>query len=111
LARYSTDKIKIGPFPVNYETNENLVWSKNEKGRLCVRLSGLGKSSFQIYCDQRQLQGFQRFYQDQETKRASKYQHSSSLFTLRSARILWQEGTTKGQPLICYGPKGLSTPP
>ena len=91
-------KSKSVPFPVNYETNEDLTWSKNEKNRLCVRLNGLSDHTFQIYCDQRQLKWFQRFYEDQETKRASKNQHSSSLFTLRSARILWQEGTAKGQP-------------
>lgn len=91
-------KPKSIPFPISYETNEDLTWSKNEKGRLCVKFSGLGDYTFQIYCDQRQLKWFQRFYEDQETKRASKNQHSSSLFTLRSARILWQEGTAKGQP-------------
>ena len=91
-------KPKSIPFPISYETNENLTWSKNEKGRLCVKFSGLGDQTLQIYCDQRQLKWFQRFYEDQETKRASKNQHSSSLFTLRSARILWQEGTAKGQP-------------
>ncbi|QDZ39040.1 hypothetical protein FRE64_03270 [Euhalothece natronophila Z-M001] len=91
-------KPKSVPFPISYETNEDLTWSKNEKGRLCVRFSGLSKQTFQIYCDQRQLKWFQRFYEDQETKRASKKHHSSSLFTLRSARILWQEGTAKGQP-------------
>lgn len=91
-------KPKSVPFPISYETNEDLTWSKNERGRLCVKFSGLSDHTFQIYCDQRQLKWFQRFYEDQETKRASKNQHSSSLFTLRSARILWQEVTKKGQP-------------
>jgi len=89
---------KLVPFPVNFETNEDLKWSKNEQGRLCVRFSGLGDYTCQIYCDQRQLKWFQRFYEDQETKRASNNQHSSSLFTLRSARLIWQEGTGNGQP-------------
>ncbi len=91
-------KPKSVPFPINYETNEDLTWSKNEKGRLCVKFNGLGDYTFQIYCDQRQLKWFQRFYEDQEIKRGSKNQHSSGLFTLRSARIAWQEGTKKGQP-------------
>ena len=84
---------KSVPFPVAYETNEDLTWSKNSKGRLEVRFNGLGEHTFQIYCDQRQLKWFQRFYEDQEIKRASIDQHSSSLFTLRSGRIAWQEGT------------------
>jgi hypothetical protein len=89
---------KSVPFPVAYETNEDLTWSKNSKGRLEVRFNGLGEHTFQIYCDQRQLKWFQRFYEDQEIKRASIDQHSSSLFTLRSGRIAWTEGTGKGDP-------------
>lgn len=44
---------KLIPFPVAYETNEDLTWSKNEKGRLCVQFNGLSKHIFQIYCGQR----------------------------------------------------------
>lgn len=91
-------KSKSIPFPVAYETNEDLTWSKNDKGRLCVHFNGLGEHEFEIYCDQRQLKWLQRFYEDQETKRASKDQHSSALFTLRSGRIGWQEGKGKGEP-------------
>lgn len=96
------------PFPVSYESNEDLTWSKNQKGRLCVKFSGLGEHTFQIYCDQRQLKWFQRFLEDQQIKRESKDQHSSSLFTLRSGRISWQEGFGKGDPwtrhhLTLYG--------
>lgn len=86
------------PFPVNYETNEDLTWSKNQKNRLCVQFNGLAEYHFEIYCDQRQLQYFQRFLEDQTIKQTSKNQHSSALFTLRSGRIAWQEGTGKGQP-------------
>ena len=86
------------PYPVAYETNGDLTWSKNEKGRLCVQFNGLGKHTFQIYCDQRQLKWFQRFYEDQKIKKGSKNQHSSALFTLRSGRIVWQEGQGKGKP-------------
>ncbi|MFM6456573.1 MAG: type V CRISPR-associated protein Cas12k, partial [Planktothrix sp.] len=85
-------------FPVNYETNEDLTWSKNSKNRLCVQFNGLAEYHFEIYCDQRQLPYFQRFLEDQTIKRNSKNQHSSALFTLRSGRIVWQEGTGKGQP-------------
>lgn len=86
------------PFPITWETNEDLKWSKNEKGRLCVSFSGLGKHTFEIYCSQRQLKWFKRFLEDQQIKRESKNQHSSSLFTLRAAKLVWKEGTGKGEP-------------
>ncbi|MFQ4139006.1 type V CRISPR-associated protein Cas12k [Nodosilinea sp. PGN35] len=86
------------PFPILFETNEDLVWSRNQSDRLYVRFNGLSEHTFQIYCDQRQLPWFQRFLEDQDTKRASKNQHSSALFTLRSARISWQESDRKGHP-------------
>lgn len=86
------------PFPILFETNEDLVWSKDERGRICVRFNGLSEHTFQIYCDQRQLHWFKRFLEDQQTKRTSKNQHSSALFTLRSARISWQENDRKGSP-------------
>jgi hypothetical protein len=86
------------PFPVAYETNEDMTWFKNEKGRICVKFSGLSEHTFQVYCDSRQLHWFQRFLEDQQIKRNSKNQHSSSLFTLRSGRIAWQERESKGEP-------------
>lgn len=85
------------PFPLIYETNEDMVWSLNDKGRLCVQFNGLSDHPFQIYCDQRQLHWFQRFLEDQTTKRTSK-NHSSALFTLRSGRLAWQAGKGKGDP-------------
>jgi len=86
------------PFPLIFETNEDLTWEKNDQGRICVRFNGLSQCTFQVYCDQRQLPWFRRFLEDQETKEASKNQHSSALFTLRSARLAWQEGEDKGNP-------------
>ena len=86
------------PFPVDYETNEDFRWFLNEKGRLCVNFNGLVEHSFEIYCDQRNLHWFKRFLEDQQTKKASRNQHSASLFTLRSGRIAWQEGKGKGEP-------------
>ncbi|MDM3855433.1 MAG: type V CRISPR-associated protein Cas12k [Aphanizomenon gracile PMC649.10] len=86
------------PFPVAYETNEDLVWFKNQFGRICVKFSGLSEHTFQIYCDSRQLHWFQRFLEDQQIKKNSKNQHSSALFTLRSGRISWQEEQGKGEP-------------
>ena len=86
------------PFPVAYESNEDMTWLKNDKNRLFVRFNGLGKLNFEIYCDKRHLYYFQRFLEDQEIKRNSKNQHSSSLFTLRSGRISWLPGEEKGKP-------------
>ncbi|MEH2212119.1 type V CRISPR-associated protein Cas12k [Nostoc sp.] len=85
------------PFPVAYESNEDMTWLKNDKGRLFVRFNGLGKLTFEIYCDKRHLHYFQRFLEDQEIKRNSKNQHSSSLFTLRSGRLAWFPGEEKGE--------------
>lgn len=86
------------PFPVTYETNEDLTWFLNDKGRLCVTFNGLSEHTFEIYCDQRQLHWFKRFLEDQQVKKKGKDQHSSGLFTLRSARIAWQAGEEKGEP-------------
>lgn len=88
----------ILPFPVNYETNEDLHWLLNDKGRLCVSFNGLSEHTFEIYCDRRQLHWFKRFLEDQQTKKANKDQHSTSLFTLRSGRIAWREGKGEGEP-------------
>ncbi len=93
-------KPKTIPFPITYETNEDLKWHKNETGRLCVRFNGLGEHIFQIYCDRRQLHWFQRFLEDQQIKKEGKDSHSSGLFTLRSAKLAWIEDKkkNKGEP-------------
>ena len=89
------------PYPIIYQTNEDLRWSINDKNRLCVQFSGLGGHIFQIYCDSRQLNYFRRFYEDQELKKSNKDKFSSGLFTLRSILLLWKEdktNKTKGEP-------------
>ncbi|MEY2985655.1 MAG: hypothetical protein RLZZ568_2272 [Cyanobacteriota bacterium] len=86
------------PYPLTYATNEDLRWGKNDQGRLTVKLNGLGEMTFNIYCDQRQLKWFNRFYEDQQTKRKSKNQHSSALFTLRSAMLGWHHQSDRGSP-------------
>ena len=93
-------KPKPLPFPITFETNEDLKWHKNEKGRLCVRFNGLSEHTFQIYCDRRQLHWFQRFLEDQQIKKEGKNIHSSGLFTLRSAQLAWKEDKKKntGKP-------------
>lgn len=84
------------PFPVAYGSSEDMTWFKNQFGRICVKFNGLGKHSFQVYCDSRQLHWFKRFLEDQQIKKNSKTQLSSSLFTLRSGCIAWQEEEGKG---------------
>ncbi|MGF1987942.1 MAG: type V CRISPR-associated protein Cas12k [Nostoc sp. ZfuVER08] len=93
-------KPKYLPFPVQFNTNEDLVWSKNQKGRICVSFAGQGLSdyTFEVYCDNRQLHWFQRFLQDQEIKRNNKDKHSAALLTLRSGRLAWQENQGTGSP-------------
>lgn len=93
-------KPKSLPFPITFETNEDLKWHKNEKNRLCVRFNGLSKHIFQIYCSRRQLHWFQRFLEDQQIKKEGKDIHTSGLFTLRSAKLAWREDKKKntGEP-------------
>lgn len=86
------------PFPIVFETNEDMIWSKDHKGRLCVHFNGFSEHTFKVYCDRRQLLWFQRFLEDQQTKRGSRGQYSSGLFTLRSGQIAWQAGEGKGHP-------------
>nr|OEJ79590.1 hypothetical protein A5482_09985 [Cyanobacterium sp. IPPAS B-1200] len=50
------------PYPVIYETNEDLKWSLSDQNRLHVRFNGLSDHTFKIYCDSRQLPYFRRFY-------------------------------------------------
>jgi IS605 OrfB family transposase len=77
------------PFPVIYETSECLSWQRDGKARLKVSFSGLSEHVFKIYCDQPHQHWFQRFFEDQATKRTGNDQHSAGLFTLRSARLAW----------------------
>ncbi len=91
-------KPKSLPFPITFETNEDLKWHRNEQARLCVRFNGLSEQIFKIYCDRRQLHWFQRFLEDQEIKKEGKDSHSSGLFTLRSAKLAWKQAQNKGEP-------------
>jgi hypothetical protein len=86
------------PYPVAFDTNEDLLWSKDSSGRICVKFNGLGAHTFKIYCDQRQLKWLERFYQDQEVKRQNKDKYSSALFTMRSGMLAWQEQQGKEEP-------------
>ncbi|MEM8673433.1 MAG: type V CRISPR-associated protein Cas12k [Cyanobacteria bacterium P01_G01_bin.67] len=90
------------PYPIDFLSNEDTRWGKNEKNRLIVRFSGLekyiGKHCFQLYCDKRQLSLFQLFYNEQELKKQNNNSYSGALLALRSSRIVWQERKGKGKP-------------
>ncbi len=85
------------PFPVLTETNRDLRWFQNSKGRICLHFGGLSDLEFEVYCDQRYLPYFRRFLADFQTLLASK-EHSSSLLLLRSARLVWNAGEGQGAP-------------
>ncbi len=80
------------PFPVSYNTNTDIYWSKNERGRICVSFNGLTKHTFEVFCHNRQLHWFQRFYKDFELYRQCKKQIPAGLITLRSASLIWKQG-------------------
>ncbi|MCM1983105.1 MULTISPECIES: type V CRISPR-associated protein Cas12k [Cyanophyceae] len=88
-SRLLTDAAKF-PFPVAYETNEDLKWFLNGKGRLCVSFNGLSEHTFEVYCGQRQLYWFNRFLEDQQIKKENQGERSAGLFTLRSGRLVWK---------------------
>ncbi|MGB6017706.1 MAG: type V CRISPR-associated protein Cas12k, partial [Nodosilinea sp.] len=86
------------PFPIAYETSEDLIWSQNSKGRLCVRFNGLAEHTFEVYCDTRQLHWFKRFLDDQTIKMQGGNLHSAGALTLRSGRISWRLDSSKDNP-------------
>lgn len=77
------------PFPIMYETTESLVLSRDDRGRILLRFSGLSQQTYKIYCDKPHQHWFERFFEDQETKRVGGDQHSAAAFTLRSAQLMW----------------------
>jgi IS605 OrfB family transposase len=88
------------PFSISYETSADLRWSRNEHKRICVSFTGKGisKHTFEVFCDQRQLHWFERFAQDYKIFTQNKEQVPAGLLTLRSARLVWQEGEGEGEP-------------
>ncbi|MDJ0596664.1 MAG: type V CRISPR-associated protein Cas12k [Pleurocapsa sp. MO_226.B13] len=83
------------PFPVSYNTNTDIYWSKNEQGRICLTFNGLTKHTFEVFCHNRQLHWFQRFYEDYELYRKNKKQIPAGLITLRSASLIWKQGESE----------------
>jgi hypothetical protein len=105
------------PHPIEFNSNTDLRWLKLYRRqyqckraasidsieltqRLFVELSGLTKGSnyvFEIYCDRRQLDIFQQFFNDDRLLRNSRSEekYSSSLFTLRAAHLLWDRNESQ----------------
>ena len=81
------------PFPVSYYTNTDICWSKNERGRICASFNGMAKDGhqFEIFCHNRQLHWFQRFYEDYQLYKQHKKQMPAGLITLRSASLIWKQ--------------------
>ncbi len=90
---------KIRCFP---DRDVNWFKLKNKKGGIFVKFNGLKETiknpEFYVCCDSRQLDYFQRFYQDWQIWHDDDETYSSALFLLRSARLVWQEGKGKGNP-------------
>ncbi|MBD1996471.1 hypothetical protein H6G00_07550 [Leptolyngbya sp. FACHB-541] len=83
------------------ETSSKKRKSKKKKksvsDKICFRFSRLRSFVFKVQCDRRQLPVFRQFLADyQANASAPKEEHfSSSLFTLRSAQLIWQKDTNK----------------
>lgn len=88
-------KEQLLPFPVSYNTNTDIYWSKNDRGRICVTFNGLSKHTFEVFCHNRQLHWFQRFFEDYELYRQHKKQVPAGLITLRSASLIWKQGDSE----------------
>ena len=85
---------KLIPFPVSYNTNTDIYWSKNEHRRICVTFNGISKSKhlFEVFCHNRQIHWFQRFYEDYKLYKQNEKQIPAGLITLRSASLIWKKG-------------------
>jgi hypothetical protein len=84
------------PFPIVLESNMDLKWFKEET--IGLHIEGLSEHEFKIGCGQRQLHYFQQFLFDYQTMLSSKKQHTSSLFLLRSAKLIWKPVKGDGEP-------------
>ena len=90
------------PFPVSYNTNVDIHWSKNDRGRICVTFNGMvkGEHIFEVFCHNRQLHWFERFYEDYQIYKHNKDRVPAGLLTLRSACLVWQENRQSQQPWL-----------
>ena len=85
------------PYPILYGTQDPRKWYRNKKGRICLSFNGLGKHTFEVQCDRRQLSLFELFMEDWQTLNAkgNEKQYSGSKLLLRKATLFWQEPTQK----------------
>jgi hypothetical protein len=90
------------PFPITLESNMDLMWFITQQDKIDLHIGGISEHEFTIGCGQRQLHYFQRFLSDYQTMLASKRQHTSSLFLLRSAKLRWVPRKDKGEPWNIY---------
>ena len=92
------ERANLVPFPIILESNMDLMWFSTEQGKIGLHIGGMSEYEFTIGCGQRQLHYFQRFLSDYQTMLASKRQHTSSLFLLRSAKLIWMPGKGHEEP-------------
>lgn len=90
-----SEKIDLLPFPIVLESNMDLMWFATQEGKIGLHIGGISECEFEIGCGQRQLPYFQQFLSDYQTMLASKRQHTSSLFLLRSAKVLWMPNKSR----------------
>ncbi len=86
------------PFPIILESNMDLMWFLDRQGKIALHIGGISEHEFTIGCGQRQLHYFQRFLSDRQTMLASKKQHTTSLFLLRSAKVIWMQKKGHEEP-------------
>jgi hypothetical protein len=86
------------PFPITVESNMDLMWFITQQDKIGLHIGGISEYEFTIGCGQRQLHYFQRFLSDYQTMLASKKHHTSSLFLLRSAKLIWVSRNDNGEP-------------
>jgi hypothetical protein len=91
-------KPDLVPFPIVLESNMDLMWFLDPSGAISLNIGGISEHEFTIGCGQRQLHYFQKFLSDYQTMLQSKKQHTSSLFLLRSAKLIWVPKDGQGDP-------------
>jgi hypothetical protein len=80
----------------------DLMWFLTKQGKIGLHIGGMSEHEFTIGCGQRQLHYFQRFLSDYQIMLANKKQHTSSLFLLRSAKLIWVPIKEREEPWNVY---------
>jgi hypothetical protein len=86
------------PFPIVLESNMDLMWYQTPADKIGLHIGGLSEYEFTIGCGRRQMHYFQRFQSDYQMMLSGKRQHTSSLFLLRSAKLIWIPQKGNGEP-------------